>query len=751
MPPELSIKQRFRRTILFFPIQLVWVNLKKNHFMILIWLFLFGIITSKVLVKYGIPALFLYPEYLNEVDFKSHLILGFAVGGIVMAYNITSYIMNGFRFPFIATLARPFIKYCINNFIVPVAFVAVYSYQLFYFQLNSELETIDNVVINLLSFWAGILSFLFISTTYFLSTNKDIFKFIGIKTTSNKGAANPVQGVFHRKEKWHKVFNQDREWDVETYFSSFTKISLARKSEHYDRDMLKKVFSQNHVNASLFEIIIIATIFTIGYFREYSYFEIPSAASIILFLTMALMLMSAVYSWLKGWATTVFITLLLLANYSSKKEVFNYTNYAYGMDYKTTPALYNNTVLDSIHSSNSNTLKDFHHHLEILNNWRLKNNSKKPKLIIVNTSGGGMRSATWTVSTLQHLDSLFNGRILKQTHLISGSSGGMIGAAYLREIYRRSQTDSSYNIYDKKLVKNISQDALNPLAIALVTNDMVVRTQSFEDNNNFYTKDRGYAFEKELNANTENVLNKRIADYQDDEYESKIPLMILAPTITNDGRRLYITPQPISFLTQKSPKENIDNNFITDGIEFSRFFKKQDSDSLRFTTALRMSASFPYIMPAVSLPSKPQIHVLDAGIRDNFGHEVTMHYLFTFRNWINTNTSGVIIIQLRDKPKNTPMKENSFNTIAQNLSTPLGTFYGNWENIQNYRNDEIILYSSQWFQGKIDVIDFELQNQDKDYISLSWHLTNKEKRQIKKAINLPNNQESISKLKSLLE
>ena len=751
MPPEITIKQRLRRILLFFPFQLVWVNLKKNHFVLIIWLFLFGVVSGKILVKYGIPSLFLYPEYLGVVGSKSHFILGFALGGFIMAYNITTYIMNGFRFPFIATLSRPFIKFCLNNLILPITFLTVYSYFLIHFQIKSELESIKNVAINVFSFWIGILSFLFICTTYFLSTNKDIFKIFGISSEPQKGEANPVQGMLHKKEKWYNVFNEDREWDVETYLSSFNKISLARTSQHYSRDMLKKVFAQNHVNASLFEIIVIISIFILGYFRENPVFEIPSAASILLFITMIIMIISAVYSWIKGWATTIFIIVLFIVNYLSKKDIFNYTSYAYGLNYEKAPAVYNNQTLDSLSKDNFSLNNDFHHHLEILNKWRLKNKSSKPKLIILNTSGGGMRSAMWTYNTIAHIDSIFNGKILNQTHLITGSSGGMIGAAYLREIYLRSLNDDNYDIHEQKHLENISEDALNPLALAMVTNDMIIRTQRFKYNGKSYTKDRGYAFEKKIIENTEGVFDKKLIEYKKSEENSDIPLMILSPTITNDGRRLFISPQPISFLCQTAPKENVNNySFINDGVEFSRFFSDHDADSLKFTSALRMSASFPYIMPAISMPSNPQIHLLDAGIRDNTGLSTTMRYLFTFRNWINTNTSGVIIIQMRDKIKKSKMKKNAHNTIAQNLSTPLGTFYGNWENIQNYDHDELILYSSQWFSGKIDVINFELTNQEKAYISLSWHLTNKEKQQIKNAINSKNNLESIDQLGKLL-
>src|SRR5687767_15991664 len=101
------IKKLFQRTwvrriIFFFPVQLFFVTLKKNHLHLIFWLILFGFVTKWLAPKYGAPFLFLYPEYLNKISFFSYAITGFSCGGFIMAYNIASYVMNGFRFPFLA-------------------------------------------------------------------------------------------------------------------------------------------------------------------------------------------------------------------------------------------------------------------------------------------------------------------------------------------------------------------------------------------------------------------------------------------------------------------------------------------------------------------------------------------------------------------------------------------------------------------------------------------------------------------------
>ena len=98
----------------------------------------------------------------------------------------------------------------------------------------------------------------------------------------------------------------------------------------------------------------------------------------------------------------------------------------------------------------------------ILGRWKAKQDNKKPLLVLITTSGGGTRSATFTLNVLQHLDSLTDGNLMQKTFLITGASGGMIGASYFRELYREKLTDPHIRLQDQKYVDAISKDLLNP-------------------------------------------------------------------------------------------------------------------------------------------------------------------------------------------------------------------------------------------------------------------------------------------------
>ena len=746
---NITYKQRFRRIIFFFPLQLFWMHIKKTHLLLVFWGLLFAIVSQAFLTKFGIPSLFLYPEYLGSVDFTSHFLLGFASGGFIIAFNIASYISNGFRFPFIATLARPFIKYTLNNSIIPLAFISFYVFQLVDFQLQKELEPLLNILINVSGFLSGNFIFIALSLLYFVGTNKNIFKFLGNNTSGKNHVSNPVEGILHKQEKWYNIFNQEREWHVETYLSSPLKIVLARDGKHYLKETLAKVFSQNHINASIFEVFVIGTVILIGTFRENPYFVIPAGASIMLLFSMIIMVISAVHSWVKGWSNAILVGVLIAVNLLSQNDRFNYTNYAYGLNYNTEKAEYNNENLRALANDDKKALLDFKSGISILNNWRKKNFEKgtvKPKLILVATSGGGLRSALWTCKTLQHIDSLSKADLMNNIHLFTGSSGGMVGAAYMREMYLQNQTIQGTSHLD-----NISADMLNPIAFSMAVSDPFIRFQEFNDGNFSYTKDRGYIFEEQLNRNLNQCFRKRLSDYATPEYNAEIPMMILSPTVANDGRKILISPQDIGYMSNTSMKAKEDNFFSTDAVEFRNLLKNQMADSLRFSSALRMSATFPYVMANATLPTEPSIEIMDAGVRDNTGIFVALRYLHTFRNWINTNTSGVIILQISDTPKDVRINDGPTKSIFENLKGPFGGFYGNWSNMQKLNQEEIIHYSNSWFDVPFNVVDLELYHNKENYISLSWHLTQAEKQKVLNSILSKQNKKAFSKIEELLD
>ena len=116
------------------------------------------------------------------------------------------------------------------------------------------------------------------------------------------------------------------------------------------------------------------------------------------------------------------------------------------------------------------------------------------------------------------------------------------------------------------------------------------------------------------------------------------------------------------------------NTELNENIEFTRLFQEHSPGDLSFISALRMSATFPYVFPSANLPTNPEIEILDAGIRDNFGMSNTLRYIYTFKDWLRENTSGVVVIQVRDQQKFNEQKKSGQNSILQSMTQPLSTF-----------------------------------------------------------------------------
>jgi len=130
-------------------------------------------------------------------------------------------------------------------------------------------------------------------------------------------------------------------------------------------------------------------------------------------------------------------------------------------------------------------------------------------------------------------------------------------------------------------VDNIARDLLNAILSYYAVNDYFSFFQFFTIDSNRYAKDRGYAFEQQLNLNTGGVLEKSLADYQKPESDGLIPLLLITATITADGRCLLISPQRMSYLCYPRMPAGIDSlHRVIDAIDFMTYFAAQHPQKL---------------------------------------------------------------------------------------------------------------------------------------------------------------------------
>ena len=745
-----------------FPVQLLLNNAKRNHVLLLCWIILFAMITGSFGTYLGIPYLFLDPEYLNKVNFTSFFIMGVCTAGFTMAFHITCYINDGHRFTFVGTLSRPFTKFCVNNSLIPLAFIGVYIYQIIGFQFSNEYTTEWSIFFNLSGLLSGYLIMTLLFFMYFWFTNKDIFKYVVCRI--DEKIKQQVKAT--RASAMKKLdIARKKQIAVDNYLDYDFKFKKVTDTHFYDRATVLQVFDQNHFNLVVIELFIFATVLVLGIFKDYPAFQLPAASSFMIFLTIFVMVAGAFSYWFGNWSATIALILFLFINYLVGKDYFAKPYKAFGLDYSEPLADYSIASLRNLNDS-AVLAEDKARTLPMLQNWRSKfPRNAKPKMVFLCVSGGGKRAALWTFNALQTADSLTAGKLMESSILITGASGGLIGASYFRELKLRQKMGEAINPYAPTYREKISTDNLNPLIFSLLANDLFVGFTRFEYAGNSYLKDRAYTFEQQLNYVTDGLMDKPISQYDSLETKALIPMVVLSPTIVNDGRKLYIASRPVSFLNYElvnfqeypSPKFS--------GVDFQRLFADNGAADLRYLSALRMCATFPYITPNTTLPTNPSLYIMDAGISDNFGLSDAIRFVYAYKEWIEDNTSGIIFLSIRDSPKLAPIPIHKGQTLMDAFTQPISSVYNNFENFQDITSDLLIGYSRSWFNNQIHRIDIEYQAgsyapvlQKMDSIrknnaraSLSWRLTTREKQNLIDNMNSEKNRQAIERLKDLLQ
>lgn len=279
----------------------------------------------------------------------------------------------------------------------------------------------------------------------------------------------------------------------------------------------------------------------------------------------------------------------------------------------------------------------------------------KPKLVVVCVTGGAIRSGYWSTVVLKRLgETIELDRFHDHVRVIAGSSGGMVGAAYYVAWLRSGREFDLRNA--------VPLQSLWPVARHMTLRDPLKMLLPFRLGGG----DRGIALEQDWTV----LRNLRFANLRAAEAEGKLPSLIFSPMMVDDGRRLLISnldlrrlsppgqvPRAMahtrgSALSDKGTGGEMRPYSLT-ATEYYKMFAEQDQGlqpdpGLLLSTAARMSASFPFISPAVNLPSDPPLRVVDAGYYDNYGVNVAAAWIGMNREWLAENCSGVLLVQIRD-------------------------------------------------------------------------------------------------------
>ena len=732
-----------------FPVQLLLLHFRSNFLLLVLWLLLLFMMSGVLGARLGLPYLFLDPEYLGETGYFSFLIVGVAFGFFTMSWNLSTYLLLGGYFNFLASLTRPFLKFCINNALLPLFFLVTYWIMLLRFRPLGEGAAMQLQGITGLT--VGLALSLFLYSIYFNLTNRDIEYYTGYREPPpNRGPTDPAE-KFYRPVRGTplgpQMVNQyDNPFRVRFYLNTRLRVQRVRSVAHYDTAILRNIFRQNHVNALILQFASIMILVILGLMIDWPTFQLPAGASFFILFSLFVSIVGAVSYWFANWRLPLLILLLGIINLLTGTALFDHGNQAYGLSYDTRAPY----TIDTIRALyNPDTLaEDVSRTTAILERWRAKQPVDKPKLVILCASGGGLTASLWATHLTQSIQECSGGRLLESTALMTGASGGMLGMAYVREEYLR---ETAFRQGSFRRLEEVSNDLLNPVAFSIVSNDIFLPFRRVRIGDDSYRRDRGYAFERAYNAATDYVLDRPLIEYRDPEASAEIPLLFVTPSIVEDGRRMVISAQGVSYMMAPPATHDAGAPLIPDMVDFGRLLARQEADSLRMSSALRANASYPYVLPQVSLPTDPLIRLMDAGYRDNYGITSAVRFIHVFEDWIKENTSGVVLVQI-SAFREQEIPDDSRRGVITGLFSPLGVA-GNILGLQILDQEELLagVYRTLGPE-RFELFRFNYQPRADDPLrtSVSLHMTDFERTQVLRAFDNPALQRQVDQLITLI-
>lgn len=379
-------------------------------------------------------------------------------------------------------------------------------------------------------------------------------------------------------------------------------------------------------------------------------------------------------------------------------------------------------------------------------------------VVVVCVSGGASRAAVWVAAVLQELDEKIPG-FSHHVRLVTGASGGMLGAACHVAALQKPEgwpappPRCRFRPEAPDLLRGLCRDHLTPVVHRLVFNDLHALFFPLS-----LGSDRGRGLEDAWKIHLGGALDVPFRSLRDGEQEGWRPSLVFSPVLIEDGRRLLI-----SNLDLADVAVNEWNCADGDGpcgtsrseVEFFKLFPT--ADKFLLSTAVRMSAAFPFVSPAAVLPTKPRRRVVDAGYFDTYGVELAASWLHERRDWLRRTASRVLLVQIRDG-----LDEHARNDVAapvdassllsrglEELLSPLAGVLAARVSVMSFRNDRQLEFLSaalnrEFGDGFFTTALFESPAD----VSMSWYLSEREGKSLCEAVRGETVQARVARLKT---
>jgi hypothetical protein len=360
------------------------------------------------------------------------------------------------------------------------------------------------------------------------------------------------------------------------------------------------------------------------------------------------------------------------------------------------------------------------------------------KVILVAANGGGIQAAAWSARVLTGIeegcrngDDCGGHSFARSVRVISAVSGGSVGAMYFANAYGKygaKEGELPDNDGLEQIAKLAERSSLDGVTWGLVYSDFLRTVAPFFSRARFFRRtDRGATLEFEWQREVD--LKATLGDWKRDTTAGKRPGVIFNATLVDNG-------YPLLFSSIEH------NQNVSVAQIFDKLYEGYDAP---VTSAVRMSATFPYVTPAarahrneISDWADAEYHVVDGGYYDNYGVTALVECLDNELGKAAVDIDELMVIRIHSAPV--------VNSPDRRLEKKRGFFYQMGVPIValdrvrgagqlSHGKVEFDLLQKRWRERagrkvNIELATFEYPNYD---APLSWHLTNKQKRAIENA------------------
>jgi predicted acylesterase/phospholipase RssA len=273
--------------------------------------------------------------------------------------------------------------------------------------------------------------------------------------------------------------------------------------------------------------------------------------------------------------------------------------------------------------------------------------SKNDSIIVVAVNGGGIQAAAWAAQVLAGLEEACReepcGRQFdEEIRLISSVSGGSVGTMYFVNEYTdghitEGADDANTELH--RIVTRAEGSSIDEVSWGVLYPDLIRGVLSMPLPPGW---DRGRALEEawlrlDIPWSNREGIKEGLSDWHEDAENRDRPAVIFNTTVTESGQRLPLA-------TTDLPEGTAGR------LTYDQLLTGNEGMDIPVVTAARLSASFPYVSPAVRADVEgPGSHLVDGGYYDNYGISSLVEWLDEELR-TNQDIDKVLIIEIRGSP-----------------------------------------------------------------------------------------------------